>query len=242
MVQLQGRFSAGLVDGPGVILQTGNEAVVIHPHVPLAGRTKLVDRPDDLLKPHGQPVAYLGGVAMCLGLLAGLAVYVAVMPHRLGHWNQLRESLAGGQFELLSKNPLWNLMAIALASVLITVVGLLDDVLELRPKIKVLGQVSAAAILLAGGVGHEMAEMFFGHLYIPLPPVWVLTSLSSLICIVMIIAAYIMAIKGITLVLSPYWFRKWNEIFVKTNKTCRALGLASLVVAILIVTLGLTVY
>ncbi|MDY6914585.1 MAG: MraY family glycosyltransferase, partial [Planctomycetota bacterium] len=158
----------------------------------IAYRTKLVDRPnfDKFgLKPHARPVAYLGGVAMCFGLLAGLAGYAAVMPNRVSNWNNLCEALASGRFVLLMRNPLWNLMAIALASVLITIVGLLDDALEIKPRVKVLGQVSAAAVLLAGGVGHGMAGMFLRHLHISMPPVWVLTSLSFLICIIMVIAA-----------------------------------------------------
>ncbi|GAF73820.1 unnamed protein product, partial [marine sediment metagenome] len=47
-------------------------SLVVTPVVRLvAYRTRLVDRPDDLLKPHGRPVAYLGGVAIYIGLLAG---------------------------------------------------------------------------------------------------------------------------------------------------------------------------
>ena len=37
----------------------------------IAYRVRIVDRPDDLLKPHSRPTAYLGGLAMCAGLLVG---------------------------------------------------------------------------------------------------------------------------------------------------------------------------
>ena len=46
-------------------------ALVLTPVVRwIAYRFKIVDRPDDLLKPHGRPIAYLGGLAVCAGLAA----------------------------------------------------------------------------------------------------------------------------------------------------------------------------
>ena len=38
----------------------------------LAWRVGIVDRPDGLLKVHDRPIAYLGGVAVYLGWLAGM--------------------------------------------------------------------------------------------------------------------------------------------------------------------------
>ena len=55
----------------------------------VAYKTGIVDRPDDLLKPHGRPVAYLGGIGICLGLLVGLVSYIATMEDLGGHWGRL---------------------------------------------------------------------------------------------------------------------------------------------------------
>ena len=38
---------------------------------------RIVDRPDDFLKPHKKPIPYLGGVAICLGWAAGILVVLA---------------------------------------------------------------------------------------------------------------------------------------------------------------------
>ena len=152
----------------------------------IAYRKKIVDRPDDLLKPHTRPTAYLGGVAMCVGLLAGLAAYVAVTPDMANHWARLKSSLAGGNLTELWSNPLWNLLAVAVASVVIMVVGLVDDVRGLRPRNKVYGQVVAAMILLAGGIGDRMAriiEIGFNM------PVWLLVPISTVLLLVCVIAA-----------------------------------------------------
>src|SRR5690242_12047581 len=43
----------------------------------------IIDRPDRLRKMHSVPVAYLGGVAVFLGWLAGLAVSEVLRLHRI---------------------------------------------------------------------------------------------------------------------------------------------------------------
>ena len=157
----------------------------------LAYRLHVVDRPDDDgegLKPHARPVAYLGGLAMCVGALAGLACYLAVMPDRGLQWRRLEEALPAGNLEAVMVNPIWNLLAVALAFVVITLVGLLDDLRDIRPSRKVLGQVFAALILLVGGVGYRMAQVFFRVLHMA-PPEWVLVPVSAVVVLVAVVCA-----------------------------------------------------
>jgi len=129
----------------------------------------------------------LGGVAMCVGLLASLGAYVCVMPDAGSHWRRLGSGLLSCQVAALVANPVWNLLAVAVASVVITAVGLLDDIYDIEPRKKVYGQVLAAAILLVGGIGHEMLGAFTTYLGIS-APVWLLVPVSSLMCIAMVIA------------------------------------------------------
>jgi UDP-GlcNAc:undecaprenyl-phosphate GlcNAc-1-phosphate transferase len=152
----------------------------------LAYRAKIVDRPDDLLKPHGRPVAYLGGVAMCMGLLAGLAADITIMPDVARHWESILSDLPRLELWNLADNPLWKVFAIAAAAVLITAVGLLDDLYDLTPRQKILGQVLAAAILLLGGIGQKMAMVVLGPMGLHLP-VWLVVSISSVACVILVI-------------------------------------------------------
>jgi len=167
----------------------------------IAYRARIVDRPDDLLKPHGRPIAYLGGVGMCLGLLVGLAGYVAAIPDAGLHWVRLKGDLAGLRIASLLDNPLWKALAIAGGSVLITAVGLLDDIKNISPRQKLCGQLAAALILLAGGVGHRMAMVVFSPLargliglgiqpagWVLAPPFWLLLPLSVAMCLLVVIA------------------------------------------------------
>lgn len=70
--------------------------------------------------------------------------------------------------------------AIILGSLIIVVTGVLDDMMELSAKIKLLGQLSAAAIVVIwGGVQVQLinlpfgGELEFGYLSIPLTIVWI---------------------------------------------------------------------
>jgi len=163
-------------------------SLVATPLVRLAAyRAKIVDRPDELLKPHARPVAYLGGIAICLALLVGLGCYLMIMPGAARYLTALKADLRAMRIPQLLRNPIWNLAAIALGSIVITIVGLMDDVFEIAPRQKVLGQVIAAGILLAGGVGDSMATVVFSilHLY---PPAWLLVPISALMCVSIVIA------------------------------------------------------
>lgn len=173
----------------------------------IAYRARIVDKPDDLLKPHGRPIAYLGGVAMCIGLLAGLLVYACIMPDASRHWNEMAEDLASGRLDKLMAidslrpvegektaegsigNPAWQVLCIAVACILITVVGLLDDLFDLRPAHKVLGQVLAAGILILGRVGMRMSLMIFHHLNLPYLPPWMMVLFSGILVTLTVVAA-----------------------------------------------------
>ncbi len=108
----------------------------------------IVDEPDTERKIHRRPVAYLGGVAVFLGFVAGLAVCQRFSENH-------HPEVAG-----LVKVPL----AILGASCLIVLLGLFDDLKGARPKLKILGEVAAAGILLAAGIGTNLADqvVFYG--------------------------------------------------------------------------------
>ena len=88
------------------------------------------DMPDQRLKPHSRPIPYLGGLAMFLGVAAPLAVV---------SWS--------GQTE--HSRSLWAVLA---GLTIIVTAGLLDDLVSLRPYQKIIAQVAAALVLVAGGV------------------------------------------------------------------------------------------
>ena len=153
---------------PTVLIAYGI-SVVLTPIVRfLAYRYKIVDRPDDLLKPHGRPVAYLGGVAICVGYLASVIIGMMWYPH-------LR--LLGG--------------AICASTIVIVLTGLLDDLKGLKPREKVFGQVIAAGILFIGlcaiGIHLSAARMFEIIFHFSIPN-WIAIILSGGLTVIIVIA------------------------------------------------------
>ncbi len=101
----------------------------------IAVKFGIVDRPDDLVKTHKEPVAYLGGLGMLLGFTVSLLVGILCLRNH--------------EYFVATLRPLLCILAGAAIACL---VGLTDDLFELTPGRKILGQIFAAAFLLAGGI------------------------------------------------------------------------------------------
>lgn len=121
----------------------------------IALRYGIVDKPDGTVKTHKEPIAYLGGI----GILAGFGVGV----------------LAGvGCFKEDVGISRW-LMAVLTGSAIACLVGLIDDVHNLKPSHKIVGQMIASIPLIAAGIMPALNPFFepFGW-SLPLPIEWIL--------------------------------------------------------------------
>lgn len=112
----------------------------------LAVANGVVDRPGDARKVHRIPIAYLGGVAVYLGLLAGIG-FSYFAPRLLG-W-----SMFDGHEVAQSPVP-FSILAGATA---IMLVGMIDDVVGIPPAYKIAGQLFAAALLAFNDIGVKVA-------------------------------------------------------------------------------------
>jgi UDP-GlcNAc:undecaprenyl-phosphate/decaprenyl-phosphate GlcNAc-1-phosphate transferase len=116
----------------------------------LAVKFGVIDRPSEARKVHRIPIAYMGGVSVYLGLLAAILFSYTAPLHGLVtfHPSQYSEDgfLPGGV-------PI----SIVLGMTVIMIVGLLDDVLKISPRVKVGGQLFAAAALAIEDVGVKVA-------------------------------------------------------------------------------------
>lgn len=108
----------------------------------IACRFGIVDHPDDTVKTHSRPTAYLGGVGILIGVLSGLFGYKLFLASSVS-------------YDFVGR-PGW----IAMAAGGICLVGLVDDLLDISPLQKVFGQMSAAFI----------AAFFLKSVYVDLFP------------------------------------------------------------------------
>ncbi len=120
----------------------------------LAVKNGIVDRPSEARKLHRMPVAYLGGVAVYLGLMAGLLFsYAGALTGQLVTFHPT-EHLATSSFE---NDPQVVPISILLGITIIMGVGLFDDVVRFAPRLKIAGQLVAAAALAYSNVGVKVA-------------------------------------------------------------------------------------
>jgi UDP-GlcNAc:undecaprenyl-phosphate GlcNAc-1-phosphate transferase len=122
----------------------------------------VVDAPDAKRKLHARPIAYLGGVAMFLGWVAGLAISQGTPVHRAG----------SGLSHLHLPVP------VVTAAAIIVALGLWDDLRKVRARVKIGGQVLAAAVLLWGGIGAHSVDplmapvLLRAQVYLGWDPAW----------------------------------------------------------------------
>jgi UDP-GlcNAc:undecaprenyl-phosphate GlcNAc-1-phosphate transferase len=104
----------------------------------LAHRHGIVDDPDNRRKVHTQPIAYLGGVSIFLGWLAGVSISVFLRPHNA-------EPIALSKVQIPP--------GVLLGAATVVLFGLMDDVYSLKPRFKLFGQLLAALFLILPGIG-----------------------------------------------------------------------------------------
>jgi UDP-GlcNAc:undecaprenyl-phosphate GlcNAc-1-phosphate transferase len=118
----------------------------------IALKLGIVDKPDTTVKTHKQPVAYLGGIGILVGLVVGVFAGIAIIQGNPGFETSLR----------------W-LLGILAGSAIACFVGVVDDILNIKPWQKLLGQVIAALALLLVGI-RPMLHYFTDFIGIPYTP------------------------------------------------------------------------
>jgi UDP-GlcNAc:undecaprenyl-phosphate GlcNAc-1-phosphate transferase len=120
----------------------------------LAIKHGVIDRPDEARKIHKQPVAYLGGAAVFLGIMA--AILYSFFASRFPLLMDFHASTHLDDFGSPSPVPL----SILLGITVIFLIGMVDDISGISPRVKVGGQLLAAAALAIDNVGVKLAAGF----------------------------------------------------------------------------------
>jgi len=127
----------------------------------LAVANGVIDRPSEARKVHRMPIAYLGGAAVFLGLMAGIFwSYIAIFVPGMVEFHHINNVTETAAFEGL--DPRMVRPSIVLGMMAIVVVGLIDDVTGISPRVKLGGQLFAAAALAIDDVGVNVARGVMG--------------------------------------------------------------------------------
>jgi UDP-GlcNAc:undecaprenyl-phosphate GlcNAc-1-phosphate transferase len=146
----------------------------------IALKLGIVDKPDKLVKTHKGSVAYLGGI----GILAGLAVGILAGIYCISN----RTSASSFEPEHFRLSFTW-LVAVLAGGSIACLIGLIDDIFDIKPGQKILGQVAAAVVLIFVGIrpalyyslaGDRIPENIEVILGIPIVIIFVLGASNSL--------------------------------------------------------------
>ncbi|MGB7580848.1 MAG: MraY family glycosyltransferase [Sedimentisphaerales bacterium] len=108
----------------------------------IALRFNIVDKPDNLVKTHKKPVAYLGGVGVLAGFIVGALCGIYIIR---------------GQ-NVLSDVMRW-LFGILAGAAIACFVGIVDDILDISPGKKMLGQIIAAIPIMLAEIQPDLSEI-----------------------------------------------------------------------------------
>ncbi len=120
----------------------------------LAVKHGIIDRPNESRKIHKQPIAYLGGAAVFLGIMA--AILYSFFASRFTSMLDFHPSVHLDDFGVPAPVPL----SILLGITVIFLIGVVDDISGISPRVKVGGQLLAAAALAIDNVGVKLAAGF----------------------------------------------------------------------------------
>ena len=103
----------------------------------------ITDKPDGLVKTHKKPIAYLGGVGILTGLITGSLVGIEL----------LESAIPASETTRTLKGVLY-------LCIFISIVGLVDDLVDLKPGVKLICQIIAAIGLVAIGIHPKLSQLF----------------------------------------------------------------------------------
>jgi UDP-GlcNAc:undecaprenyl-phosphate/decaprenyl-phosphate GlcNAc-1-phosphate transferase len=166
-------FQWKLISLLGVIVVSGLSVAMLIPVLArLAVVIGLVDKPDAKRKLHERTIPLVGGIAIFIATVTIVIVGVG----RLGHW-LAPDASEGLSFTLKH----YGLLA---AGTAILLLGVLDDRFKMRGRIKLIGQIGVATILIATGYFFEQVQVGtltiqFGVFAVLMVYFWILGSINS---------------------------------------------------------------
>ena len=170
----------------------------------LAVKVGAVDVPKDNRRMHKRPIPLMGGLAIFLGFLLGALLFVPL----------------NGQYR-----------ALLLCSVIIVVLGIFDDIYDLRALFKLVVQIIAAMIAVVGGnvitdlsnpnIFSSNPYWHLGWLSVPVTVIWIvgMTNAVNLIDGLDGLSCGVSSISSLTLLVIallvgehrwPFWWRHWR--------------------------------
>ncbi len=125
--------------------------------IAISKRLNLVDKPN-FRKVHTKPISVMGGTVILFSFLIGIWI---------GH-------------------PIREIKPLIIGAIIMYVLGLVDDIYDLKPYIKLAGQIAAALVVAFYGVTIDFISLpmgttiHFGFLSIPITVIWIVAITNAI--------------------------------------------------------------
>lgn len=132
--------------------------------IKLAHKIGAIDIPKDNRRVHTKPIPRIGGVAIFSAITVSAIIASAMglfVPGAIDRVNGLADITWDLDFIMGGKlNPM---LGVVFGGAIIFVVGFIDDLKNMKPIVKLIGQIVAASFVYAIGVRIEFLSVMFGH-------------------------------------------------------------------------------
>lgn len=131
--------------------------------IKLAGKVGAIDIPKDNRRVHTKPIPRIGGVAIFVAITVSAIIASAsglFSPGAVDRVNGIAN--IHWDFDLLTEGRINPTLGVVLGGVIIFIVGFIDDLKGMSPKVKLAGQIVAATFVYAVGVRIEFISNIFG--------------------------------------------------------------------------------
>ncbi len=150
----------------------------------IALKTGIMDMPDESVKTHKEPTAYLGGLGILSGTLVGIGIGAWGV-----HTGNIHTAIPKETVQTILPHEPWVLiLAIGIGAVIACIVGLLDDLYDLKPGKKFAGQAVSAIVLIVVGIRPDLQEICKAATGWNMPE-WLEITISAPIVLFFILAA-----------------------------------------------------
>ena len=183
----------------------------------IAFRIGAVDVPKDERRMHKKPIARLGGLAIFIGFLAAV-IYTII--------SRIMDGVVfAGDFRFIG---------LIIGSIIIVIVGVIDDVKPLKAWIKLIFQIVAALVVVLSGIRIEevsnpfalMGVTFLGMLSIPISVIWIIgiTNAINFIDGLDGLAAGVSSIASLSLLFISVFDQQTGAVFLTAALAGASLG------------------
>ncbi len=131
--------------------------------IKLAHKIKAIDIPNDDRRVHKKPIPRIGGIAIVIGVTITILFASSAGIFQVNMVDKVQGTVfLSWNIRWMAQDIINPIVGVTLGGLMIFTLGFVDDMIDMKPKIKLLGQIVVASFVYAIGVRIDFMSNFFG--------------------------------------------------------------------------------